>query len=126
MAVVEQLTVRAIIPSTQEIQELQNTVIKIENLAERTETAERKIRQSSVDRRGGIFGKDSDTTALPKVITRRNEDALSSRIADQKNANAFKNKDTTSAAAFVRSNQFKQVQRDLTLLKEGQKQPKTH
>jgi len=120
MAVVEQLTLRAIIPSTQEIQELQNAVIKIESLAERTEVAERKIRQSSQERRGGIFGKDSDTTALPRTITRRNEDALTSRVADQKNANTFKNKDTTSAAPFVRSNQFKKIQNDVSLLKEGQ------
>ncbi len=118
MAVVEQLTLRAIIPSTQEIQELQNTVIKIESLAERTETAEKKIRQPSKDRRGGIFGKDTDTTALPKSITKANEDALTSRIADQKNANAFKNKDTTSAAPFVRN--FKQIEQDVSLLKEGQ------
>lgn len=122
MALVEQITLRAIIPSTQEIQELQNTVIKIENLAERTQTAERKIRQSSEERRGGIFGKDSDTTALPKSITRGNEDALSSRIADQKNANSFKNKDTTSAAPFVRANQFKKIQGEVSLLKQGQKQ----
>lgn len=120
MAVVEQLTLRAIIPSSQEIQELQNTVIKIENLAERTDTAERKIRQSSEQRKGGIFGKDTDTTGLPKSITRRNEDALTSRIADQKNANSIKSKDTTSAAPFVRANQFKQIQSEVSLLKEGQ------
>ena len=120
MALVEQITLRAIIPSTQEIQELQNTVIKIESLAERTETAENKIRQSSEVRSGGIFSKDTDTTALPRTITRRNEDSLTSRIADQKNSNSFKNKDTTSAAAFVRSNSFKQIQQDVSLLKSGQ------
>lgn len=120
MALVEQITLRSVIPSTQEIQELQNAVIKIESLVERQKVAEKKIRQSSKDRSGGVFTKDTDTTALPKTFTKRNQDSLTSRIADQKNSNSFKNKDTTSAAPFVRANQFKKVQADISLLKSGQ------
>lgn len=54
MAVVEQVTLRAIIPSSQEIKELQNSVMKIEDLAERSEVATKKIKQSTLQRRGGI------------------------------------------------------------------------
>ena len=119
MAVVEQISIQAIIPSSQEIQKLQNSVMEIEDLAERTKTAEESIRDTTTKRRGGIFG-GVESGQVPRTEFKKQTDALTSRVADQKNANSFKNKDTTSAAAFAKNSTFKQMQKDVVGLKQAQ------
>lgn len=119
MAVVEKITIQAIIPSSQEIQKLQNSVMEIEDLAERTKTAEESIRDTTTKRRGGIFG-GVESGQVPRTEFKKQTDALTSRVADQKNANSFKNKDTTSAAAFAKNSTFKQMQKDVVGLKQAQ------
>jgi len=91
MALVEQVTIQAIIPSSQEIKELQNTVMKIEDLAERSEAAVKKIRESSSQRSGGVItsgelddGKsllNNESTSQPRVST----------ATGQNTTNAFRN-----------------------------------
>jgi len=66
MAVVEQ--VRFSIFSQQDIQELQNEVIQLEDLAERKNIAEKKIQQSQQEKRGGIFAPNELDATLPSVI----------------------------------------------------------
>ena len=119
MAVVEQ--VRFSIFSHQEIQELQNDVMQIEELAERKEIAEQKIQQSDIFTRGGIFAPNELDATLPSAITKRHGNALVSRVDDSRAANAVKSTDKTSAAPFERSNPFRTVKNDIDLLKEGQK-----
>ena len=119
MAVVEKISIQAIIPSSQEIQQLQNSVMQIEDLAERSKTAEDVIRETTTKRTGGIFG-GVESGQVPKAELRRKTDSLTSRVADQKNANSFKNKDTTSAAAFTKNSSFKQVQKEVSQLKDAQ------
>jgi hypothetical protein len=118
MAVVEQ--VRFSIFSQQEIKELQNDVMDLEELAERKNIAEQKIRKTSLAKRGGIFGPNELDDALPSAITKKEGNSLISRAAQSKFANSIKSTDRTSAAAFVRSNAFKEIQKDVSLLKEGQ------
>lgn len=119
MAVVEQITLRASIPSTTEIAELQNTVIKIEDLAERSEAATQQIQKSGRQNRGGIFA-GGDSGSLPRNVTRRASSASNSREVDSAMQNAFRNKDKTSAAPFERSNPFKEVQKEILSLKAAQ------
>lgn len=121
MAVVEQVTLRGVIPSSSEIQELQNTVMRIEDLVERSETATTKIRQSSAERRGGIFASSDTEGSIPKRDRKRELTAPNSRAVDTALANSVKSKDKTSAAAFDRSNAFKEVTNDIDFLKETQK-----
>jgi len=118
MAVVEQ--VRFSIFSQQDIKELQNDVMQLEKLADRKDAAEKKIQESQLAKRGGIFAPNELDETLPRAITRKQGKALGSRVEQSKLANSIKNKDTTSAAAFVRSNAFKKVQGEIDLLKEGQ------
>lgn len=119
MALVEQ--VRFSIFSQQEIQELQNDVIEIEDLAERKDIAEEKIQQSQLARRGGIFAPNELDATLPAAITKKQGNALISRADESKLANSVKSTDKTSAAPFVRSNSFREIKDDVDLLKEGQK-----
>lgn len=119
MALVEQ--VRFSIFSQQEIQELQNDVIELEDLADRKDIAEKKIQQSELARRGGIFAPNELDATLPAAITKKQGNALISRVDESKLANSIKSTDKTSAAPFVRGNPFKQIRNDVDLLKEGQK-----
>jgi len=119
MALIQQ--VRFSIFSGKERQELQNEVMDLEDLAERRDIAVQKINKSKLEKRGGIFAPNELDEVLPSVITKRSSAALNSRISDSKQANAFRNNDTTSAAPFERANAFKKIQRDLTFLKEGQR-----
>lgn len=122
MAVVEQ--VRFSIYSQQDIKELQNEVMQLEKLADRKDVAEKKIQESQQAKRGGIFAPNELDETLPQAITRKQGKALSNRIDQAKLANSFKNKDTSSAAAYTRNNAFKKVQGDIDLLKEGQNKTK--
>ena len=119
MAVVEQ--VRFTIFSQQEIQQLQNDVIELEDLAERKDIAEQKIQQSQLAKRGGIFAPNELDATLPSAITKKQGNALISRVEESKLANSVKSTDKTSSAAFVRSNPFREIKNDVDLLKEGQK-----
>jgi hypothetical protein len=119
MALVQQ--VRFSIFSQQEIKEVQNEVIQLEDLAERKNIAEKKIQQSQLSKRGGIFEPNELDETLPSAITKKQGNSLISRVSQSKLANSIKSTDKTSAAAFVRSNPFKEVQKDIGLLKEGQK-----
>ena len=119
MAVVEQ--VRFSIFSQQEIQQLQNDVIELEDLAERKDIAGKKIQESQLAKRGGIFAPNELDATLPSAITKKQGNALISRVEESKLANSVKSTDKTSAAPFVRSNSFKEIQNDISLLKEGQK-----
>ena len=119
MALVEQ--VRFSIISKQEIQELQNDIFEIEQLAERKKLAEQKIQRGGAQNRGGIFAPNELDQTLPSVITKGEKNALISRIADSRAANANKNTDKTSAAPFERSNPWKQLKNEVSVLKEGQK-----
>jgi hypothetical protein len=119
MAVVEQ--VRFSIFSQQEIQQLQNDVIEIEDLAERKDVAEKKLQELQQAKRGGIFAPNELDETLPFAITKSHGSGLASRINDSKLANSAKSTDKTSAAAFVRGNEFKKVQNEVNLLQEGQK-----
>jgi len=118
MAVVQQ--VRFSIFSKQEIKDLENEVMNLEKLSERKNIAEEKISKSKLEKRGGIFAPGELEEVLPRVITKRHGNSLISRVEDSKLANSIKSKDTTSAAAFVRSNAFKEIQKDVSLLREGQ------
>lgn len=118
MAVVGQ--VRFSIFSQQDIQEIQNDVVKLEGLAERKNVAEEKIQQSELARRGGIFAPNELDATLPAAITKRQGNALISRVDDSRAANAVKSTDKTGAAPFVRSNAFKEIKDEVSLLKEGQ------
>ena len=111
MAVVEQ--VRFTIFSQQEIQQLQNDVIQLEDLAERKDIAERKIQQSQLAKRGGIFAPNELDATLPSAITKKQGNALISRVEESRLANSVKSTDKTSSAAFVRSNSFKKIQNDV-------------
>jgi len=122
MAVVEQ--VRFSIFSQQEIQQLQNDVIKIEDLAERKDVAEKKIQESELAKRGGIFAPNELDATLPSAITKKQGNALISRVEESKLANSVKSTDKTSSAAFVRSNAFKEIKNEVNLLQEGQKKTK--
>ena len=123
MALVQQ--VRFSVFSQQDIRELQNEVMQLEDLAERKNLAEQKIRESQLAKRGGIFAPNELDDTLPQAITRKQGSALGSRVDQSKLVNSFKNKDTTSAAPFVRSNAFKEIRKDVSLLKESQKQTTT-
>ena len=120
MAVVEQTALTVSIISNQDIQKLQNLVMEAQDVSEQLKTGTQEIRRSTDQRRGGIFGAGEIETALPKNITRRQTKAENDRLADSILQNAFKNKDKTSAAPFIRTNAFKEVQKDVSLLKEGQ------
>ncbi len=115
MAVVEQ--VRFSIFSQQEIQQLQNDVIEIEDLAERKDVAEKKIQQSDLAKRGGIFAPNELDATLPAAITKKQGNALISRVEESKLANSVKSTDKTSAAPIAR----RDIIKDIDLLKEGQK-----
>ncbi len=119
MALVQQ--VRFSIFSQQEINELQNEVMTLEQLAERKEAAEQKITQSKLEKRGGIFAPNELDGSLPGAITKRQGNALISRVEDAKLANSVRSTDKTSAAPFVRSNAFKKIQGEVDLLQAGQK-----
>jgi len=119
MAVVEQ--VRFTIFSEQEIQKLQNEVIEIEDLAERKDIAEKKLQELQQAKRGGIFAPNELDATLPSAITKKQGNALISRVDDSRAANAVKSTDKTSAAPFVRSNPFREIKNEVSLLKEGQK-----
>lgn len=120
MAVVEQVALTASIISNQDIQKLQNLVMEAQDVSEQLKIGTQEIRRSTDQRRGGIFGAGEIKTALPKNITRRQTKAENDRLTDSMLQNAFKNKDKTSATPFVRTNAFKEVQKDVSLLKEGQ------
>jgi len=119
MALVEQ--VRFSIFSQQEIIQVQNEVMELEDLAERKQIAEQKIQQSELARRGGIFAPNELDATLPSAITKKQGNALISRVDDSRLANSIKSTDKTSSAAFVRSNAFRETRKDIDLLKEGQK-----
>lgn len=120
MAVIEQVTLRGVIPSSQEIQELQQTVMRIENLVERSEAGSRKIRESSQSRQGGIFVNEGADGSLPQNIIRRRNRANTSRQIDAAVSNSFKNKDKTSNNAIKNASAFKEVQTDVLNLKREQ------
>ncbi len=122
MAVVEQ--VRFSIFSQQEIIELQNDVIQLEDLAERKDVAEQKIQQSELAKRGGIFAPNELDATLPSAITKKQGNALISRVDESKLANSVKSTDKTSAAPFVRGNAFRKIKDDVNLLQEGQRKTK--
>jgi len=119
MALIQQ--VRFSIFSAKERQELQNEVMNLETLAERKNVAEKKIQESQLDKRGGIFAPNELDDTLPQAITRKQGRALGNRVDQAKLVNSFKNKDTTSAAPFERANPFKEIKDEINLLKEGQK-----
>jgi len=119
MPVVER--VRFTIFSQQDIQEIQNEVMVIEDLVKRKDIAEQKIQESQLAKRGGIFAPNELDATLPSAITKKQGNALISRVEESKLANSVKSTDRTSAAAFVRSNPFKELRNEVGLLKEGQK-----
>jgi len=119
MALVQQ--VRFSIFSKQEIKDLENQVMTLEKISERKKIAEQKIAESKLEKRGGIFAPGELEDVLPRTITRRHGNSLISRVEDSKQANSVKSTDKTSAAPFVRSNAFKSIQKDVSLLQEGQK-----
>lgn len=80
MALVEQISIRAAIPSSQEIQELQNSVMKIEDLAERQKIARDKLKKAGLTSRGGIFSPNESDTALSSLT----EKGKTSSIAQAK------------------------------------------
>ena len=118
MAVIQQ--VRFSIFSKDELKELENEVMSLEELSERKQLAEDKISKSKLDKRGGIFAPNELEDTLPRAITKQHGNSLINRVDDAKLANSVKSTDKTSAAPFVRSNAFKQTQKDINLLKEGQ------
>lgn len=116
MALIQQ--VRFNIFSKKERQELQNEVIGLEELAERKNAAVQKINKSKLAKRGGIFAPNELDATLPSAITKKEGAALSSRLADSKNANATKNKDTSSKNALLDTlPEFKTAQNDIEILK---------
>ena len=122
MAVVEQ--VRFSVFSQQDIQEIQNEVMQLEDLAERKDVAEQKIQQSELAKRGGIFAPNELDATLPAAITKKQGNALISRVDDSRAANAVKSTDKTSSAPFERSNPFKELKKEVSQLQEGQKRTK--
>lgn len=122
MAVVEQ--VRFSIFSQQEIQQVQNEVIELEDLAERKGIAEEKIQQSQLSKRGGIFAPNELDATLPAAITKKQGNSLISRADESKLANSTKSTDKTSAAPFERGNAFKKALEEIKKLKEEQKKIK--
>lgn len=110
--------VRLEILSREEINNLQNEVIQIEKLADRKAAAESRITQKKG--RGGIFEPNQLDEALPRSVTKRQEKGLIDRVADSKEANTFKQKDTTSAAPFEKSNPWKDLKKEVLDLKKGQ------
>jgi len=118
MALVEQ--VRFSIFSQQEIQELQNDVIELEGLAERKDIAEKKIQQSELEKRGGIFAPNELDATLPAAITKKQGNALISRVDESRLANSTKSTDKTSAAPFERSNPFKELKKEVRSLQQVQ------
>lgn len=115
MAVVEQ--VRFSIFSQQDIQDVQNDVMKLEDLAERKDVAEEKIQQSDLSKRGGIFAPNELDATLPSAITKKQGNALISRVEESKLANSVKSTDKTSKLAITK----RDIVKDIDLLKEGQK-----
>ena len=87
MAVVEQ--VRFSIFSQQDIREIQNDVMKIEDLAERKNVAEEKIQQSKLSKRGGIFAPNELDDVLPSAITKKEGNSLISRVEQSKFVNSI-------------------------------------
>lgn len=119
MALVQQ--VRFSIFSQQEIKEAQNEVVALEDLAERKGIAEKKIQQSQLEKRGGIFEPNELDATLPAAITKKQGNSLISRVTESKLANAVKSTDKTSAAPLIRGNEFKKAQEEIKRLKEEQK-----
>jgi len=122
MAVVEQ--VRFSIFSQQEIQQIQNEVIQLEDLADRKDVAEQKIQQSELAKRGGIFAPNELDATLPAAITKKQGNALISRVDESKLANSVKSTDRSSAAPFERSNPFKELKKEVRSLTEAQQRTK--
>ena len=118
MALVEQ--VRFSILSQQDIRELQNEVMQLEDLAERKNVAEKKIQESKLDKRGGIFAPNELDDTLPQAITKKQGSSLNNRIDQSKLVNSIKNKDTSSKAPFERTNSFKKLKKEVLDLKKGQ------
>ncbi len=100
MALVQQ--VRFSIFSQQEIQEAQNEVMQLEDLAERKGIAEQKMQQSDLSKRGGIFAPNELEDALPSAITKQHGNSLINRTADAKLANSVRSTDKTSAAPLAK------------------------
>ena len=98
--------------------------MQLENLAERKDVAEKKIQQSELARRGGIFAPNELDATLPSAITKKQGNALISRIDESKLANSVRSTDKSSAAPFERSNPFKELKKEVRSLTEAQKRTK--
>lgn len=96
MALVQQ--VRLAIFSKDDLKEVERDVIQIEKLAQRKVVAEKKI-QTNLSKRGGIFAPGQLGSALPKTITKAQEDAENSRKAQSGLFGREKSKDKRSKNA---------------------------
>jgi hypothetical protein len=106
--------VRLNILSKEDIQELENNIIKLESLAKRKEAAKAKMQEvrarrgKTVGPSGTIFS-GTDDEALPRDITRKRAQGDLDRSAHSKASNSAKAKDTKSAQAILKTPPFKRL-----------------
>jgi len=111
--------------SKDDIQELENNIIRLETLAKRKEAIQSKMGQVKA-RRGTTrinhgYGINSQGSAsgLPRSIERQQEAGQGDRLAESQSANKQHAKDTASASAIIKTAPFKKLLDRTSLLEDG-------
>lgn len=106
--------IRLAIFAKDELEDLENDVIKFEELSERKQAASEKLSRAKKSRtafRGPIFGslEEFEGETLPSNITKRRTKTLTDRKADSEAANSVKASDRSSSAPIQRNHAFKEA-----------------
>ena len=112
--------------SKDDIQELENNIIRLETLAKRKEAIQAKMKQVKARRgttrtnAGGGFGMSQGSeSGLPRSMERQMEAGQNDRLAESKSANKQRAKDTRSAAAIIKTPPFTKLLNRTSLLEDG-------
>ncbi len=112
------IKVRLEILSKDELNDLENDIVRLEKLGNRKRNAESKIGRRK-GKKSGIFAGEGGE-ALPSTVLKRRRKAVLDRVADAKNALSSDGKIssgtlTNSASPIERSNAFKKLQKQVSL-----------
>lgn len=106
--------VRLQILSKEDLRELEENIIQLESLAKRKEAAKSQMnkvraRRGKTVSRSQSISPGTDGAGLPRTRTRLAEKGLTDRLSESKSVNSIKQKDSTSAAAIIKTLPFKKL-----------------
>ena len=112
--------------SKDDIQELENNIIRLETLAKRKEAIQSKMSQVKARRgttrinAGGGFGMSQGSeSGLPRSMERLMESGKNDRLAESQSSSKQHARDTASASAIMKTPPFKQLLSRTNLLEAG-------